>query len=1438
MRSRCGGKFFYVDDKKLYLRGVTYGTFRPSGIEVGGEYGNPERVDADFATMARSGINSIRLYTVPPRWLLDLAGQHGLYVMVGIPWEQHIAFLESAKQKASITGRIREGVRSCAGHPAVLGYAIGNEIPSSMVRWYGHRRVEQFLHRLYNAAKEEDPDALVTYVNYPTTEYLDLSFLDFVSFNVYLETQDTLAAYLARLQNLAGDRPLVMGELGLDSMRNGLEKQATTLAWQIETAFTGGCAGAFVFAWTDEWHRGGQAVEDWDFGLTDRNRNPKPALAAVSETFKRMPFPAAKEDDRLWPFISVVVCSHNGEQTLHDCCEGLLAQDYPHFEVIVVDDGSTDATGDIAAEYGFRVIRTANNGLSSARNTGLYAANGEIVAYTDDDARPDPQWLRYLATSFRSTDYVGIGGPNVPPSTGSTVARCVANAPGGPLHVLVSDTEAEHIPGCNMAFRKSSLLEVGGFDPQYRVAGDDVDICWQVQARGWKIGFNPVAMVYHHRRNSVRAYWRQQVGYGRAEALLEKKWPEKYNSAGHVRWAGRLYGDGLVPALWTPRARIYGGVWGSAPFQSVYGSHMNGLLALPSMPEWYFVTGLLLLISLFGLLWPPLLLALPLLALAVAAPLIQAGLGAARATFPGPQRHLSLARLLVPRALTFLLYLIQPLARLTGRLSRGLSPWRNPSTTAPLLAPFWPTTMLTWRENWQSTDNWLEAVEAQIKGAGGAVERGGNYDRWDLLARGGLLASGRLRMGLEDHSGGRQLARFRMWAALRPGLILFLFIFAGAALYAGASGAWPAAAGLGLVWLVFAVRTLHECAAAVGTLRSGVRAIEGVHLTDAGKPPGSRPYRLLLPYAARSWRGWLLILALTLLSTAVSLAQPWPLKVLVDNVLSAQPLSSVIAEAAAVLPGTGTREGLLVWVVLAGVLLFLATSALDALLTYSWVRVGQAMVYRLVRDLFARIQRRSLIAHSRGSVGDSLSRITTDAWVVHTAADNLLFAPIHAAITLVSVLVIMFAMDPLLTLLSLVLTPLMALLSMRLGKPIKAASRARRRIESQLQAHVQRNLSSMAVVQAFTREEHERDRFTQFTRSSIRTQQRSALASNLYNLGSGFTVALSSALILWVGAADVLGGRLTTGSLLVFVSYMAVLQSQLKSFTGMARAMQEATGSAERVAEVLNTRDSVNSRPGAPLLRSSSGAVRLRNVTFGYQPESPVLKELSLDIEPGRFVAVVGSSGAGKSTLAALIARLYDPWQGQVEIDGQDIRKVDLKSLREAVAITLQEPFLFAATVSDNIRYGRPSATNSEVQTAAQVAGAGGFIEQLPDGYNTLLGERGGTLSGGERQRLSIARALVKDAPILVLDEPTSALDVETEQLLVRSIRRLRSGKTTIVIAHRLSTVRNADKIMVMAGGKVAESGTHDQLIERRGLYWHLYNLQSAGQPVVEGANR
>src|SRR4051794_24151827 len=429
-RPRVAGKFIFVGNEKLYLRGVTYGTFAPDAN--GDQYGTPAQVESDFAAMAASGINSVRTYTVPPRWLLDAAQLHGLYVMVGLPWEQHVAFLDTRKRRRSIENHVREGVRACAGHPALLAFTVGNEIPSPVVRWHGRRKVERFLERLYRAVKDEDPGALVTYVNYPSTEYVDVSFADFVCFNVYLEQRDRLEAYLARLQTLSGDRPVVMGEIGLDSSRNGEEAQAETLAWQVRTAFAEGCAGIFVFAWTDEWHRGGYDVEDWDFGLTDRDRSPKAALAAMRDAFADVPFPRAWE----WPRISVVVASYNGARTIRETLAGTAALQYPDYEVIVVDDGSSDATPEIAASYGVRLISTENRGLSNARNTGMEAATGEIVAYLDDDARPDPHWLRYLAATFAEGGWACVGGPNIAPPGDGAIADCVTAAPGGPCQVL------------------------------------------------------------------------------------------------------------------------------------------------------------------------------------------------------------------------------------------------------------------------------------------------------------------------------------------------------------------------------------------------------------------------------------------------------------------------------------------------------------------------------------------------------------------------------------------------------------------------------------------------------------------------------------------------------------------------------------------------------------------------------------------------------------------------------------------------------------------------------------------------------------------------------------------------------------------------------------------------------------------------------------------
>jgi GT2 family glycosyltransferase len=829
-RPAIRGKFLFLGDRKLYVRGVTYGTFRPN--REGSDYSDPSTVERDFAQMAASGIDSLRTYKVPPRWLLDIAERHGLLVMVGLAWEQHVAFLDDRSRPGAIEERLRTGVRACAGHPAVLCYAIGNEIPTRVVRWHGRHRVERFLRRLYDAAKDEDPTGLVTYVNYPSTEYLQLPFLDILCFNVYLEEQRKMEAYLARLHNIAGDRPLVMAEIGLDSRRHGEQTQADVLKWQVKTAFQAGCAGAFVFAWTDEWHvtyldgegraHGGFDIEDWDFGLTDRLRRPKPALAAVREAFAAVPLP----QDLEWPRVSVVVCSLNGERTLRDCLDGLLALEYPDFEVIVVDDGSTDATAAIAKEYGFRVISTENRGLASARNTGMAAGSGEIVAYLDDDARPDPHWLRYLAASFLASPHAGIGGPNVEHPGDGPIAECVTNAPGGPVHVLLSDREAEHLPGCNAAFRKASLEAVGGFDPRFRAAGDDVDLCWRLRDRGWTLGFSPGAVVWHHRRPSVRAYWKQQVGYGRAEALLERKWPEKYNVGGHLTWRGRLYGNGAVfSRLRRRRARIYHGTWGSGLFQSIHQPQSGLLAALPSLPEWYLVIGSLAALSSLGVLWRPLLLLLPLLGLALGALIAQAILAATRAsfaTFPGARS----ARLKL-RSITALLYLLQPLARLWGRVKYGLTPWRRRGRGGVALPR--TRTWTIWSESWQPPEKWLGAIEAALRAGGATVLRGGSYDSWDLEVRGGALGSARVRALIEEHGGGRQLVRLRCYP--RPsgfGLAvaaLFTLLSGGAAL----GGAWAAFVILAFGAVMLVLRLLRECAGATA------------EVLEAAQEPRARP---------------------------------------------------------------------------------------------------------------------------------------------------------------------------------------------------------------------------------------------------------------------------------------------------------------------------------------------------------------------------------------------------------------------------------------------------------------------------------------------------------------------------------------------------------------------------------------------------------------------
>jgi len=798
------GKFIWHEERKLYVRGVTYGTFAPG--EDGTDYPAPERVAEDFRAMAAAGFNTVRTYTVPPRWLLDTAARHGLLVFVGMPWEQHIAFLDDRARARSIEQRVREGVRSCAGHPAVLAYSIGNEIPSSIVRWHGRERVEAFLERLYQAAKEEDPDGLVTYVNFPTTEYLELPFLDICAFNVYLESEERLDAYLGRLQIVADERPLLMAEIGLDSRSNGEEAQAESLCWQMRTAFHAGCAGAMVFAWTDEWHRGGFEIEDWDFGLVRRDRTPKKALHSVREILGDLPLAPSGG----WPRMSVVICSYNGAKTLEECLAAATAIDYPDYEVIVVDDGSTDDTGGIAASFGVEPIRTPNRGLSSARNTGALAATGEIVAYCDDDAAPDPHWLTYLATTYMTTDHVGVGGPNLAPLDDGTVADCVANAPGNAIHVLLSDTVAEHIPGCNSSFRRDALLEVGGFDPAFRVAGDDVDLCWRLQDRGWTIGFNAAAMVWHHRRGSVRAFWRQQRGYGRAEATLERKWPDKYNGAGHVSWSGRVYATGRRTFL--ERWRVYYGTWGTGFFQRLYPSEQPGLAHVPLMPEWFLVIALLALLTAMTPLWAPMFAAGPLLVAAVGAVMVDAWRGAGRGRFTTPEAATRRGRLRL-RALTALLFVLQSYARLHGRLTDGLRPWSR--RARPVLRFPRPTRRTVWCEEWAAVEDRLQGVEERLRGARLRVRRGSDFDAWDLEVRGGVLANARVRMAVEEHGAGRQLLRFALLPRLSRAGVGAIALTALLWAAAGFDGAVAAAAIFAVLTMVLVGAAAVEAAGAI-----------------------------------------------------------------------------------------------------------------------------------------------------------------------------------------------------------------------------------------------------------------------------------------------------------------------------------------------------------------------------------------------------------------------------------------------------------------------------------------------------------------------------------------------------------------------------------------------------------------------------------------------
>ncbi|MFM8458620.1 MAG: glycosyltransferase, partial [Chthoniobacterales bacterium] len=452
---------------------------------------------------------------------------------------------------------------------------------------------------------------LYSYASFPPTEYLLPQNVDFLTFNVYLHRRIDFQRYLARLQNLAEDRPLILGEFGMDTIRHPEEEQEDMLSWHIEDVVRGGLAGTIIYAWTDEWFRGGQEILDWAFGLVTRERQPKKALHAVKKLFGGEKPVAERVPLEKYPRVSVVVCSYNGGKTLSHCLHALDRVDYPDYEIVFVDDGSTDNSQEVVAAWeqsrekrraqgaklpDFKNIRQQNMGLSYARNAGAAASTGEVIAYTDSDCMADPDWLYYLVGTLISGDYAGVGGPNVSPPAQDWIQACVAAAPGGPSHVLLTDVVAEHIPGCNMAFHRWAFDMVGGFDPDYRKAGDDVDFCWRLQQGGQVIAFSPAAVVWHYRRFTLQAFRKQQEGYGEAESMLRFKHLVFFGPTGTAKWKGQIYGAPRFTWL-INIPLIYHGVLGEGLFQSIYPTPRSEIANYLASLEWVLLTAFIAILS-------------------------------------------------------------------------------------------------------------------------------------------------------------------------------------------------------------------------------------------------------------------------------------------------------------------------------------------------------------------------------------------------------------------------------------------------------------------------------------------------------------------------------------------------------------------------------------------------------------------------------------------------------------------------------------------------------------------------------------------------------------------------------------------------------------------------------------------------------------------------
>jgi ATP-binding cassette subfamily B protein/subfamily B ATP-binding cassette protein MsbA len=573
-------------------------------------------------------------------------------------------------------------------------------------------------------------------------------------------------------------------------------------------------------------------------------------------------------------------------------------------------------------------------------------------------------------------------------------------------------------------------------------------------------------------------------------------------------------------------------------------------------------------------------------------------------------------------------------------------------------------------------------------------------------------------------------------------------------------------------------------------------------------------------------------LLLLLSGSGIALLQPWPLKLVVDSVLGNHETPAFLSDLTTWVTqdmGIISNPQYALLGILCGSMLLiqLLMGSLTVLSTYTLVGVGLRMVFRLRCRLFDHLQRLSLAFHDNTPVGDSLYRVTWDTYCVQALLNSGMIPALTATFTLLGIAGIMLSLDWLLTLVALAMGLPLVILIRGLDRPMTDRSLRFHERESQISTRVQETMTGIRAVQAFGQEASENRRFMGHAEESLRANLRlTVLQSGSQGL-VGLLLALGTAVVIGIGATRAVQGLLTVGDIVLLVSYLAMLYKPLETLASTAAVVQSAAASGRRVWELLETSPDVFDRPHAlSLPKKAIGPIIFNQVSFYYQESQPVLRDIYLEIPPGQRVAIVGPSGAGKTTLANLLPRFHDPTYGQVTLNGYDLRHLTLDSLRRNIALVHQEPVLFCTTIQENIAYGRPQATSKEIESAAQAAGAHAFIRDLPDGYDTKVGERGATLSGGQRQRIAIARAFLKDAPILIMDEPTSSLDAETEHALLEALKKLMEGRTTIIIAHRLSTVREADRIILLQNGTIVESGTHTELLLRDELYGRLYHTQ------------